>query len=77
MLKQSKNFNKIIKYIESNPNLKWHIKTIGYADLEFGFILRNAHQLHQIMEDLSKKFPDTIKNYTYFCAVKTHKSYLY
>jgi DNA-binding Lrp family transcriptional regulator len=72
-LKQSKGINKIIKYVEKNQYLAWFFKSIGYVDLEFGFILNNAHQLRQIMEDISNKFPDTIKNYTYFCITKTHK----
>ena len=76
-LKQSKGFKKIIKYVEANPNLNWFCKSIGYVDLEFGFFLNNSHQLHLIMEDLSKKFPDTIKSYTYFCSIKTHKIYKY
>jgi Lrp/AsnC family leucine-responsive transcriptional regulator len=74
-LKQSLKLKNIIKYVEANPNLKWIIKTIGHVDLEFAFVLNNSHQLHQIMEDLSNKFPDTIKNYTYFNSIKTHKIY--
>ena len=72
-LKQSLKLNKIIKYIEDNPNLKWNLKTIGYTDLEFSFILNNSHQLNQIMDNLSNKFPGAIKNYTYFYITKTHK----
>jgi len=72
-LKRYNERNKIINYLKENPNLKYYIKTIGYVDLEFAFVLNNAHQLHQIMEDLSCKFPDTIKNYTYFSSVKTYK----
>ena len=63
----------IIKLIEKNPNLINHIKSIGYKDLELVFVLKNADQLHQIMRDLSKKFPDSIKNYIYFSATQTHK----
>ena len=76
-LKKSKELNKIIKYVEENPNLVWYFKSIGYVDLEFGFILNNVYQLHKIMEDLSIKFPDTIKNYTYFSVTKTHKVFKY
>ena len=30
---------------------------------------------HQIMEDIGSKFPNAIKNYTYFSVIKTHKTY--
>jgi DNA-binding Lrp family transcriptional regulator len=73
ILKDYKKLEKIIKYIESNPNLDEIILSIGYADLEFIFILESANQLHDIMKDLEIKFPNTIKNYIYFSATKTHK----
>jgi hypothetical protein len=49
------------------------IFSIGYVDLELLFILKSANQLYKIMEDLSIKFPNTIKNYISFSATKTHK----
>jgi DNA-binding Lrp family transcriptional regulator len=64
---------KIVDYVENNPNLVYRIASLGYVDLELVFILNNANQLHQIMEDISSKFPDTIKNYKYFSITKTHK----
>jgi len=64
---------KIIDYIEENPNLIHRIASLGYADLELTFALNNANQLHDIIGDLSLKFPDAIKNYKYFSIIKTHK----
>ena len=49
------------------------IASLGYVDLELTFILNNAIQLHQILEDLSLKFPDAIQNYKYFSIINTHK----
>ncbi len=72
-LKQYNMKNQIINYLIKNPNLKYYIKSVGYVDLEFGFVLKNVHQLNQIMEDLSCKFPNTIKNYSYFNTIKTYK----
>ena len=74
-LSQFDKLGKIIKYIEANPNLIYILGTIGYVDLEACFILDNSYQLNQIMEDLSSKFPDTIINYSYTSAIKTHKAY--
>ena len=68
-------FDKILYYIKSNPNFMYFCKTIGYVDLEVGFILRNSYELNQIMEDLISSFPDAIKNYNYFSILKTHKTY--
>jgi Lrp/AsnC family transcriptional regulator for asnA, asnC and gidA len=73
ILKDYKKLNQIIKYIERNPNLDEIIQSVGYADLELVFILNNANQLHEIIKDISTKFPNTIKNYIYFSAQKTYK----
>ena len=72
-LKEPKKRNKIIKYVETNPYLNHIIKAIGYVDLELLFYLENANQLHEIMSDISVKFPDAIKNYSYFSIIKVHK----
>jgi len=73
ILKDYKRLHQIIKYIEKNPNLDEVIQSVGYTDLELLFILKSPNQLHKIMEDLAIKFPNTIKNYIYFSAIKTHK----
>ena len=72
-LKDPKKRSKILEYVEGNPNLNHIIRSIGYVDLEFLFYLKDVNQLHEIMKDLSIKFPDAIKNYTYFSITKTHK----
>jgi DNA-binding Lrp family transcriptional regulator len=64
---------KIIEYIEKNPNLIHRIASLGYVDLELTFALQNVNQLHQIIENVSLKFPEAIKNYKYFSITKTHK----
>ena len=71
-----KNFEikqKIIDYIEKNPNLWGRVTSLGYVDLEITFSLNNANQLHQIMDDLSSKFPDAIKSYKYFSVTNNYK----
>jgi len=72
-LKHPEKRQKIVEYIENNPNLLFKILSLGYVDLELAFTLNNAIQLHQIMEDLFSKYPDTIRNYKYFSVIKTHK----
>ena len=73
--KQNDKIENILKYITSNQNFTYFCKTIGYVDLEFALYLNNSFQLNQIMENLSSKFPDAIKNYTYFSFIKIHKAY--
>jgi Lrp/AsnC family transcriptional regulator for asnA, asnC and gidA len=73
ILKDYSKLQQIINYVEENPNLDEVIQSVGYVDLELLFILKNANELHKIMEDLSIKFPNTIKNYIYFSAIETHK----
>lgn len=63
----------MINYILMNPHLFAMNKTAGYADLELDFFVDNVDQLFQIMEDLSVKFPNTIKNYTYFYEAEMYK----
>jgi DNA-binding Lrp family transcriptional regulator len=74
-LNQFDKVENILKYIKSNPNFEYICKTIGYVDLEIAFILSSSYQLNQILEDLSSKFPDAIKNYTYFSIIKINKAY--
>jgi len=73
ILKDHNIINKIIDYINDNPHLEGVIRSIGYVDLELVFILNNVNQLHEVMRDVSLKFPDSIKNYTYFSSLKTYK----
>ena len=48
-------------------------KSIGYYDLELDFWLKNLEQFHEIMDDLTVKFPDAIRNYSYVHDPKLHK----
>ena len=63
----------VTRYITSNPHLYYITKTAGHSDLEPTFRVKNLDYLHEIMEDVSKKFPHVIKNYKYFNVTKMHK----
>lgn len=73
ILKDHNKINTIINYIEKNPNLTDIDCSIGYSDIELVFILKSTDQLIKIIDDLSSKFPETIKNYKYEGLTKTHK----
>jgi len=64
----------ILDYIKKNQNINLITESFGRGvDLDFGFVLKDITQLHDIINDLSSKFPETIKNYRYFCTIKQHK----
>ena len=64
---------KILNYIKSNPHLVIINETAGYVDLEIELVVESLNQFYEIMQDLNIKFPNTIKNYTYFYAPKIYK----
>lgn len=64
----------IIDYVKLNPHLYCVEKAIGHAaDLELEFYFENVEHLHNVMEDISLKFPESIKNFKYFSYLKNHK----
>ena len=75
-LKEYSKKNSIIKYVENNPHLLAVDHTLGYADLELEIFLKNVDELREFVEDISIKFPKTIKNYTYFMVMKNHKFFI-
>ena len=72
-LREYSKIQQIIQYIEKNPYLHTLDTTLGYADLELEFLLKDVDQLHQIIEDISTKFHKNIRNYSYFRLVESHK----
>lgn len=73
LLNKHKGLNKVINYIKRNPNLVAIYKTVGYVDIELVFNVRNINDFYNIMENLTEKFPDLIKSYTYMYDLDTHK----
>ena len=66
--------NKMNNFILNNPHIRSHYVSIGdCADLEYEIILRNVNHIHEFMDSVIEKFPDSIKNYSYFNSIKTHK----
>jgi hypothetical protein len=48
-------------------------KSIGYYDLELDLWVKNLDHFHEIMDDLSTKFPESIENYSYVHDPILHK----
>ena len=72
-LREYEKIHELTKYVEQNPHLAYIDITIGYADLELEFIVKNQQQLHEIINDLQSKFPKLIRKILYFSIIKSHK----
>jgi Lrp/AsnC family transcriptional regulator for asnA, asnC and gidA len=72
-LKDFTKIEKIVAYLESKPNLVGRIMILGQMDLEFLFFLKSIEEIQDIMNDLSSKFPQTIKDYTYSSHTHSYK----
>jgi Lrp/AsnC family leucine-responsive transcriptional regulator len=55
----------IWKYLENNPNIIQIVTCAGYADLQAEIIIDNVNKIENLMNAISEKFPDTIRNYNY------------
>jgi len=64
---------RIINYIKKDPHLVMVDKSIGYYDLELDLWVKNIKQFHQIMDNLTLEFPESIKNYHYVHDPQLHK----
>ena len=64
---------RIIRYIRLDPHLVMIDKSIGYFDLELDFWVRDLKEFHQIMDNLTIAFPESIKNYIYVHNPQLHK----
>ena len=73
ILKDHIHEHKIMNYLEKSPYLRGRDISLGYADLELTFYLPNASKLHEIIGQISSKFPDSIRNYKYFTLVDIHR----
>jgi len=63
----------IINYVKSNPHFKYIAKSLGFVDLELGFIVENINQFNQILEDITIKFSKYIKDYNTYYSWINHK----
>ena len=65
--------NKIVEHIQYHPNLLRITETTGESHLELGFHLKSLDQLHDIMQNLTQKFPYSIRNYQYVVIIEHQK----
>jgi DNA-binding Lrp family transcriptional regulator len=72
-LKDHKQCKKIIEYLQTKPYCIVLNVAIGWSDIEPEFILKNVDELNEEMENINSKFPNVIKNYSYWLTSKIHK----
>jgi len=66
--------NELFSFCHTNPYIVQVDKTIGGWDFEFELFVRNKEHFNEIMDALTKKFPDTIEEYTLFMFDKVYKT---
>ncbi|MFW6122454.1 MAG: Lrp/AsnC family transcriptional regulator [Petrotogales bacterium] len=64
----------IIEYVCQNPYMyDLMSKSIGWSDFTFELMIENMDKVFQAINDLEKKFPDTIRKTNYWLTEKVHK----
>jgi len=56
----------IWKYFGNNPHVTYILTCAGYADLQIEIIIESQNALEDLMNEVSEKFPDSIRNYNFF-----------
>jgi len=72
-----KNYDKIkniIDYVKSNPNLIYINEFIDNCDLDLNYYLKNFYDMHMVIKDIYRKFPNDIKNHMTLTFPKIFKS---
>jgi DNA-binding Lrp family transcriptional regulator len=65
----------IIDLIVKDPHVKSIYGTIGdAADIEIEIILKDVNYIHKLLETISKKSPNWLKEYKYHSSLERHKS---
>jgi carboxypeptidase C (cathepsin A) len=67
----------IIQYLKNNPNMVAIDITTGFSDIEVEFHVIDINQLENILDNLSEKFQDVIRNYSYSYIKKSHKLFYF
>jgi DNA-binding Lrp family transcriptional regulator len=74
LLKDVKKRKDIIEYVKSYPNLVSIEIFAGKSDIDFEFHCMNSSEFHQIMKDITRQFPDSIRSYFQTIIIDYHKS---
>lgn len=66
--------DEIASFILSNPDVTYTEKTLVGGDLEFDVEVENFSKFTELMDSFKAKFPEDIRNYSYYSLVKNCKT---
>jgi Lrp/AsnC family leucine-responsive transcriptional regulator len=72
-LRDYKQRRNIIKFLEDNGYIECLNVAAGWSDIEPEIIVENADKLVELIEEISNRFPKSIKKVDYWIGVKMHK----
>jgi len=72
-LKDHKQKEAIIDYLKTKPYFIELNVAMGWCDIEPEFVFKNIDELNEEMDSINSKFPNAIKNYSYWLALQMHK----
>ncbi len=63
----------LIQHILSHPSVTYTEKSLISSDFEFDVEVESFLDFMDLMASFKSKFPDEIKDYTYYSLIKIHK----
>ncbi len=72
-LTDHKQVTPMLNYLSKQSYLQCLNIAIGWADIEPEFVVKNMDELNHIMDELSSKFPNAIRRYSFWIADKIYK----
>ena len=63
----------LAQYILQHPNIIYREITLGGSDFEFDGEFKNDLEFYQFMDELKKLFPQQIRHYSFYQALKIYK----
>lgn len=72
-LKDYNQRGKIIRYLEDNGCIECLNVAVGWSDIEPEIVVENTDKLIKLMEEISDKFPNSIKKENYWIMATVHK----
>lgn len=73
-LRKFDRIEEVKQFILSNPNVIYTETSLVTSDVEFDIEVENFNKFIEIMNSFKEKFPEEIKDYTYYSLIKNYKT---
>jgi DNA-binding Lrp family transcriptional regulator len=74
-LNEDINKQSIVDYIVKNPHVRSLYGSIGdAADIELEIYFKDVNQIHKLLDDISQRYQNSIKEYKYHSSFKRHSN---